>query len=154
LWQAWREAWTSDVDAFARAHAEWLKRDATMDLMPPDEYRFVQWLAHKQHDELRRWLSRLGVGLWGDLPIGASWRDRQTLAPLFLAGYAMGAPPSRTNPEGQPWGYPVLDPAQYDGAAGALVAARMTKLLSEYDGLRIDHPHGLVDPWVYRAGGG
>ncbi|WP_304503324.1 hypothetical protein [Corallococcus soli] len=25
-------------------------------------------------------------------------------------------------------------------------------MLSEYDGLRIDHPHGLVCPWVYRAG--
>src|SRR5262249_18401054 len=21
-----------------------------------------------------------------------------------------------------------------------------------YDGLRVDHPHGLVDPWVYRTG--
>jgi 4-alpha-glucanotransferase len=123
-----------------------------MDPMPADQYRFVQWLAHKQHDELRAWLPRLGLSLWGDLQIGVSWRDRQTLAPLFLDGYAMGAPPSRTNPEGQPWGYPVLDPAKYDGAAGALVLARMGKVLAEYDGLRIDHPHGLVDPWVYRTG--
>ncbi len=153
LWRARREAWAADVDAFARTHAEWLERDAAMDAMPPEQYRFVQWLAHKQHDELRGWLARLGLALWGDLQIGISWRDRQTLAPLFLAGYAMGAPPSRTNPEGQPWGYPVLDPAQYDGAAGALVIARLQKLLAEYDGLRIDHPHGLVDPWVYRNGG-
>jgi 4-alpha-glucanotransferase len=29
---------------------------------------------------------------------------------------------------------------------------RVNKMLSEYDGLRIDHPHGLVCPWVYRAG--
>jgi 4-alpha-glucanotransferase len=28
----------------------------------------------------------------------------------------------------------------------------MAKLTAEYDGLRIDHPHGLVCPWVYRAG--
>jgi hypothetical protein len=25
----------------------------------------------------------------------------------------MGAPPSRTNPEGQAWNYPVLDPDQF-----------------------------------------
>src|SRR5262249_51372174 len=31
-----------------------------------------------------------------------------------------------------------------------LMAARMGKLLSEFDGVRIDHPHGLVCPWVYR----
>ena len=90
----------------------------------------------------------------------------------------MGAPPSRTNPEGQPWGYPVLDPGAVrpgrrraagaaadaqrsrraphprTGGVGALVDARMSKMLAEYDGLRIDHPHGLVDPWVYRAGAG
>jgi 4-alpha-glucanotransferase len=63
----------------------------------------------------------------------------------------MGAPPSRTNPAGQPWEYPVLDPAQYAGAAGALVVARAEKALSEYDGVRVDHPHGLVCPWVYRS---
>ncbi|HEY2749031.1 MAG TPA: 4-alpha-glucanotransferase [Polyangia bacterium] len=154
LWRARRDAWSRDVDAFSHANESWLERDARLDPMAPEEYRFVQWLAHRQHDELRAHLGRLGLQLWGDLQIGISWRDRQALAPLFLDGYAMGAPPSRTNPEGQPWGYPVLDPAQYDGGAGALVDARMGKLLAEYDGLRIDHPHGLVDPWVYRVGDG
>ena len=152
LWRTRRDAWGRDVDAFAATQTGWLARDAALDPMPADEYRFVQWLAHRQHDELRAHLQRLGLHLWGDLQIGISWRDRQALAPLFLDGYAMGAPPSRTNPEGQPWGYPLLDPAQYDGGVGALVDARMGKLLTEYDGLRVDHPHGLVDPWVYRVG--
>jgi 4-alpha-glucanotransferase len=154
LWRTHNDAWSRDVATFAEANRAWLERDAPMDAMPAEQYRFVQWLAHRQHDELRRQLAFAGLTLWGDLQIGVSWRDRQTLAPLFLDGYAMGAPPSRTNPEGQPWGYPVLDPAQYAGAAGALVVARMHKMLAEYDGLRIDHPHGLVDPWVYRTGGG
>lgn len=152
LWRARRDSWAREVDVWAQQQGEWLERDARMDAVPADEYRFVQWLAHKQHDELRAYVSRLGLSLWGDLQIGISWRDRQTLASLFLDRYAMGAPPSRTNPEGQPWGYPVLDPAQYDGAAGALVLARMGKMLGEYDGLRVDHPHGLVDPWIYRTG--
>jgi 4-alpha-glucanotransferase len=70
----------------------------------------------------------------------------------------MGAPPSRTNPDGQPWNYPVLDPGQYDAPASqpgpvlGFMGSRVNKMLSEYDGLRIDHPHGLVCPWVYRAG--
>ena len=42
-------------------------------------------------------------------PTPTSWAH----AAVFLTDYVMGAPPSRTNPEGQPWGYPVLDPAQY-----------------------------------------
>ncbi len=152
LWRARRDSWNRDVAEFAERHGEWLERDARMDPMPVEQYRFVQWLAHRQHEELRSWVSRVGLSLWGDLQIGVSWRDRQSLASLFLDGYAMGAPPSRTNPEGQPWGYPVLDPAKYDGDAGALVVARMGKLIAEYDGLRVDHPHGLVDPWVYRTG--
>ena len=151
LWQTRGAAWAADVHAFAAANAGWIDRDAAVDAMAPEHYRFVQWLAHRQHEELRVALSRLGLKLYGDLQIGVSHRDRRTLAPLFLDGYAMGAPPSRTNPAGQPWGYPVLDPAQYDGAVGTLVAARLDKMLADYDGLRVDHPHGLVDPWIYRA---
>ncbi|MDB4967426.1 MAG: 4-alpha-glucanotransferase [Myxococcales bacterium] len=151
LWQARRDDSGHEAEAWARAQGPWLDRDGALDAMPLEQYRFVQWVAHRQHEELRRFVVGQELRLYGDLQIGISWRDRQSLAGLFLAGYAMGAPPSRTNPEGQPWGYPVLDPAQYEGAAGALVAARVDKMLDEYDGLRVDHPHGLVDPWVYRA---
>lgn len=76
---------------------------------------------------------------------------------MLLSGYLMGAPPSRTNVEGQAWNYPVLDPAQLLNAEGepgpalGFVAERMGKMLAEFDGLRLDHPHGLVCPWVYRA---
>ncbi|MCA1789932.1 MAG: 4-alpha-glucanotransferase, partial [Thioalkalivibrio sp.] len=76
---------------------------------------------------------------------------------LLLADYRMGAPPSRTNRKGQPWGYGVYDPDQYldvDGAPGPVLRfmhARVEKMLGELDGLRIDHPHGFVCPWVYRA---
>ncbi len=77
----------------------------------------------------------------------------------------MGAPPSRTNPRGQPWNYPVFDPYHYfvesgrkdgrtrrPGAVVNYVKQRMEKIVDEFDGLRLDHPHGLICPWVYRAG--
>src|SRR5207237_216326 len=86
------------------------------------------------------------TGCAGPNPIAAS----------SILGPTNGAPPSRTNPEGQPWSYGVLDPALYGtraqpGPAVQLLRLRVGKLLSELDGLRIDHPHGLIDPWVYRA---
>lgn len=119
-------------------------------------FHLQQYIAHQQHDELRAALRRLGLTLHGDLQIGVSLPDLWANRGLFLADYRMGAPPSRTNPAGQPWNYPVLDPAQYrdNGAPGpalAFMRARLDKLLREYDGVRIDHPHGLVCPWVYRA---
>lgn len=123
-----------------------------------EAYVLGQYVLDAQHRALREHLSGAGVRLYGDLQVGLSLRDRWSRGHLFLDRYLMGAPPSRTNPEGQPWGYPVLDPRQYltrfvgDGAASAplaFVRARVTKLFAELDGLRIDHPHGLVCPWVY-----
>lgn len=122
-----------------------------------DRYVCLQYLAHRQHAGLRAACRGLGLTLYGDMAIGMSLRDVWRRRALLLTGYAMGAPPSRTNPRGQPWGYPVLDPRQYLDGAGRpgpalrFVTARIDKMLDEFDGVRIDHPHGLVCPWVYRT---
>lgn len=113
-------------------------------------YGFGQLLVHEQHTQLRQRAARLGLRLYGDLQIGISDADTWTLRASLLDGYLMGAPPSRTNPDGQPWGYAVLDPAQPE-AAVAFFRARMEKMFAEFDGVRLDHPHGLVCPWVYRT---
>jgi 4-alpha-glucanotransferase len=171
-WRDWRGSGDARLDAVlwdppCGAEAAARRRRAallTRHREPIQRYRFGQFLAHTQHRELKRLARRIGLRLWGDVQIGFSDRDTWSYQALFLRGYCMGAPPSRTNPEGQAWGYPVLDPTQYwrsrtrrDAAARPgpglrLVAARVRKLWDEFDGLRIDHPHGLVCPWVYRTG--
>lgn len=120
-------------------------------------HRFRQLLAHEQHAAFRSRLREIGLRVYGDLQIGLADRDVWAFQPYFLAGYALGAPPSRTNPEGQPWGFPVFDPARYrsDGGPGEvmrIVGARMDRIFEACDAVRIDHPHGLVCPWVYRTG--
>lgn len=120
-----------------------------------DRYAFGQLLVHEQHRMLREAAAAWGLKLSGDLQIGFSVQDTWSYRPLFMERYRMGAPPSRTNPEGQPWNYPVLDPRKYlengePGPALRLMSARMNKVLSEFDGVRLDHPHGLVCPWVYK----
>lgn len=132
-------------------------------------FTFAQYVLADQHRRLRERLAPLGLAIYGDLQVGLSLRDtwsRGGPAGLFLEGHAMGAPPSRTNPDGQPWGYPVFDPAAYmprfgppragglDDAPLAFFGARVEKIFDEFDGLRIDHPHGLVCPWVYTRGRG
>jgi 4-alpha-glucanotransferase len=122
---------------------------------------FCQFLVHAQHAALREELAGLELKLYGDLQVGVSHRDLWRYQRLFLANYRMGAPPSRTNLAGQPWGYPILDPDSYatrtsvdeSGERPGLrfVRARLGKMLREFDGLRIDHPHGSVCPWVYRT---
>jgi 4-alpha-glucanotransferase len=112
-----------------------------------DRYAFAQFVVHAQHDAFRQQMRRRGWKVFGDLQIGLSPRDRWRREDLFLAAYALGAPPSRTDPLGQPWGYGVLRPDSV--AATDFFRARVRKMAREYDGIRIDHPHGLVCPWVY-----
>ena len=116
-----------------------------------DRYAFAQFLAYEQHAAFHAEARQLGLLLYGDLQIGLSHQDVWAHGALLLSGFRMGAPPSRTNPSGQPWSYAVLDPALYGSGALELVRRRMGKMLDEFDGLRIDHPHGLIDPWVYAA---
>jgi 4-alpha-glucanotransferase len=118
-----------------------------------NQFLLSQLLVRQQHAAFRERCRQVGLRIYGDLPIGVSHRDRYLFRGIFLTSYAMGAPPSRTNPEGQPWGYPLLDPDQLhsDGDAWRFALARFDAILQDHDGLRIDHPHGWVCPWVYRT---
>ena len=46
------------------------------------------------------------------------------------------------------WTPEKLDPG---GDAWRYAAMRLDAILQDHDGLRIDHPHGWVCPWVYRT---
>ncbi|WP_022948255.1 4-alpha-glucanotransferase [Methylohalobius crimeensis] len=122
-----------------------------------ERYALVQTLLLRQHRAFRARMQAMGLKCYGDVQVGFSLGDVWSRRSLLMRDYFLGAPPSRTNLEGQPWGYQVLDPGQYLDETGApgpvlrFVAERMGKMLAEFDGLRLDHPHGLVCPWVYRA---
>ncbi|MEJ7598154.1 MAG: 4-alpha-glucanotransferase [Kofleriaceae bacterium] len=150
-WSRDADLWIDDTPARVARRAELAHEHA----VAIERFTVGQLLAHEQHARVRALTERLGLALYGDLQVGFSDRDAWSRAAAFLPGYAMGAPPSRTNPEGQPWGYPVLHPDQLQPGGGAfeLVRARLHKGLSEYDSLRLDHPHGLVCPWVYKTDG-
>lgn len=122
-----------------------------------ERYALLQLLLLRQHRAFQEQIQTLGLKIYGDVQVGFSLGDAWSLQSLLLNTYYMGAPPSRTNIEGQPWSYQVLDPAQFlngDGSPGpvlGLIVERLGKMLAEFDGLRLDHPHGLVCPWVYRS---
>ncbi len=119
---------------------------------PFDRALLAQWLLDAQRQEVRRAAHRRGVALYGDLQIGWSVRDRFLRPWIFAQGWSLGAPPSRTNPDGQPWGYPVLDPDQLDdpcSPARRTFALLVERMFRSCDGIRVDHPHGLVCPWIY-----
>lgn len=151
-WHAWPAGDAAPDDA----------RVAEMLALRPEvafAYALGQLVLHEQHEALRGKLAALGVALYGDLQVGLSLRDRWRRDALFLPRWRMGAPPSRTNRAGQPWGYPLLDPRRMHrrfvgdtpppGGPYDFLRARLEKVFAEFDGVRVDHPHGLVCPWVY-----
>ncbi|MBS1122296.1 MAG: 4-alpha-glucanotransferase [Deltaproteobacteria bacterium] len=142
--------WNPRPDEHAAAAARRAEL-ATTHARAIERYAFGQLLAHDEHRRVRATCADLQLALYGDLQVGYADADAWANAASLLVGYVMGAPPSRTNPDGQPWNYPVLDPEKLGGAARAFVLARLDKAFAEYDSMRIDHPHGLVCPWVYRA---
>ncbi|MDA1161624.1 MAG: 4-alpha-glucanotransferase [Planctomycetota bacterium] len=136
----------SDFAAFCAANESWLAKndDGSVDARTA----FSQFVLDRQRRVLRNAFPDLS--LYGDLQIGMSRDDANEFASLFHPDYLMGAPPSRTNPEGQPWGYAVFHPEQIElGHAQAFLRSRVQRMLSGFDGIRIDHPHGMVCPWVY-----
>lgn len=147
LWPARdREMWSKGNSA---RKTELVSRNAST----LERYAFEQYLLEGLHTQLRARCVQRGLRLFGDLQVGLSTRDVWREQACLLPGYALGAPPSRTTPEGQPWGYAVLDPDQYRGSGGAALEffrRRLERVFSDFDGLRVDHPHGLVDPWVYK----
>jgi 4-alpha-glucanotransferase len=137
--RAYRDGESPAAAALLAAHA------------PENDFNeFCQLLLHVQHARLRDRLRDLHLRLWADFQIGLGPRDRWRYQELFLPGYALGAPPSRTTPQGQAWGYPVLDPERFDQGGYEFFDRRVSRLLDDFDGIRIDHPHGIVCPWVYR----
>ncbi|HSM51503.1 MAG TPA: 4-alpha-glucanotransferase [Thermoanaerobaculia bacterium] len=163
-WRRWREGSAPHPDQFLYAPppgGEAAAADRRARRLSEEEgaiarYALGQLLLHEQHAAFVARAHALGLVLYADLQVGISEVDAWSRRPLFLSGYRMGAPPSRTNPEGQPWNYPVLDPEQLGpledpGPAARFFRRRLAKAFAELDGLRLDHPHGLVCPWVYRA---
>src|SRR5262245_7427074 len=121
-------------------------------------FRLAQFVAHVERRRFGTAARELGLRLFADLPIGLAPEDEWCFPELAFPGYRMGAPPSRTTPAGQAWGYPAFDPRRYvksvDGGARPgpvlrFLAARLDRVLDGADGIRVDHPHGLVCPWVY-----
>ena len=164
-WREWPQGGASELDQrlcvppAGRQEAAAQRRRALHGRHGQRIRRYVlgQMIVHEQHAAWLEALHSWGLRAYADLQIGLSSRDTWRLQDRLMASYLLGAPPSRTNPDGQPWGHGVLDPDQYhtaDGRPGPVldfISQRIGKLLDEFDGLRIDHPHGLVCPWVYRA---
>lgn len=127
-------------------------------------YKFCQFIVSEQKGEIRQKAPLKSIA---DAQVTYSDRDWWAFQNLFLKDKVLGCPPDYFSKDGQPWGFPVLNPEllfdrEHDGSikkiddkpvlgrSGKLLKARFDKMFKDNPGgVRIDHIVGLIDPWVY-----
>ena len=81
-------------------------------------FAYVQWVAHQQWDEVKKYAEGRGVALMGDVPFGVSYYSADVFAKRgeFVLDWCGGAPPEThfkddtfTQKWGQNWGIPIYD---------------------------------------------
>jgi 4-alpha-glucanotransferase len=123
-----------------------------------DEIEFVvfeQWCFDEQWRHLKERCRNAGVSILGDLPIyvmGDSadvWSHPElfdldaSLRPVRVAG----VPPDYFSRDGQRWGNPVYAWERHEATGFDWWISRLSRALSLYDRVRIDHFRGLVAFW-------
>ena len=126
-------------------------------------YAYVQWVAHSQWQDVRRYADERGVALMGDIPFGVSrtsadvWANRE----LFDLTWSGGAPPEATfQPDaftakwGQNWGVPLYRWEAHRKEKFAWWKRRVQQTSDIFHLFRIDHVLGFYRiyafPWPPR----
>lgn len=122
-----------------------------------DKFIFVDMLAKNARENGIETFEDAGIKTEGDNPVAFSNQEVWAHPGAFLKDYKMGCPPDNDNPDGQAWGFAVLNPAKlfnHDGSlgeSGQLLYDKCEKLAQDNQGgIRIDHIVGLIDPYVYK----
>ncbi len=122
-----------------------------------DRFMFIDMLAKNAREKGLLEYSEAGIKTEGDNPVAFSNQEVWAHQNAFLKDYKMGCPPDNTNPQGQAWGFAVLNPQLLFapdgslGVSGQFLYNKCKKLAHDNQGgIRIDHIVGLIDPYVYK----
>ncbi|MEQ1504270.1 MAG: 4-alpha-glucanotransferase [Myxococcota bacterium] len=151
-WPVWPEALRDRAPDALAAAADRLAGPIERELA-------LQWLFDRQWDRLRTEAKGRGIALWGDVPIfvglacadpwSAPWRwrldgDRR---PVVVSG----VPPDAFSVDGQLWGHPLYDEEAHRREGFTWWIARMRRVLTQVDRVRIDHFRGFEAVWEVAA---
>ncbi len=122
-------------------------------------WQFIESEALSQWMELKAYINSLGVKIIGDLPIYVSAESSEVAyhKEWFLLDEngrptaVAGVPPDYFCPDGQLWGNPLYDFARMEEDGFAFWRARMSYMLTLFDGVRMDHFRGLSAFWAVPA---
>src|SRR5437667_7938268 len=121
-------------------------------------FSYVQWIAHEQWHELRKFAEEHGVALMGDTPFGVSYysADVFTERNIFHLDWSGGAPPEPyfkddafTIKWGQNWGIPVYNWPAMRAQDFAWWRQRVRGVKRIFHIFRIDHVLGFYRIYAF-----
>lgn len=122
--------------------------------------RYLQFLFDRQWGRLKQYANAAGIQIIGDMPIFVGhdsadvWSHRE-LFRLDARGYPMvvaGVPPDYFSPTGQLWGNPLYRWGVMRANGYAWWLARLRRVLTQVDMVRLDHFRGFAGYWEVPAG--
>ena len=147
-WHQWEEKYRKVTQ---KSKAEWNKLFAE----EVEYYYFVQFIFHKEWEELKRYANEKGIQIIGDMPLFVSldsadvWAN-QKLFQLDSKGYPIevaGVPPDYFSETGQLWGNPLYAWKEHEKNHFKWWVARVRHQLELTDYVRMDHFRGLESYW-------
>lgn len=120
------------------------------------EAMLVQFLLHKQLLDVRKEADRLGILLFGDLPIFVSKNsaDAWSHPEIFHFHLEAGAPPDAFNREGQHWGFPPYNWEAIASQGWRHWKWRLQAAEQYYHLYRLDHLVGFFRTYCFPLQGG
>ncbi len=159
-WQAWRP----DHRSFAGA-VEWIGRHSDRTALERLRlgYAFIQWVAHRQWLEIRKYADERGVFLMGEISfgVGAGSADVWGWPELFDLDWSMGTQPlahfdTSKDAEvwGQNWGLPAYRWENHRSTGFAWLRARVARQREIFHLCRLDHLRGYFRIYMFPWAGG
>lgn len=151
-WHKWEEKYRKVTQ---KGKAEWNKLFAE----EVEYYYFVQFIFHKEWEDMKRYANEKEIQIIGDMPLFVSldsadvWAN-QKLFQLDSKGYPMevaGVPPDYFSETGQLWGNPLYAWKEHEKNHFKWWIARVRHQLELTDYVRIDHFRGLESYWSVPA---
>lgn len=147
-WWRWPAALRRRDPAALREAGETLAEDVRY-------FRFTQFIAAQQWGDLRRYATRRGVGIIGDLPIFIAHDSSDVWANPGLfdlradgtCRVVSGAAPDDFSRSGQLWGHPLYRWAVHRRDGYTWWTRRFARLFELFDAVRIDHFLGFNRYW-------
>jgi 4-alpha-glucanotransferase len=153
IWSTWPDAIKYRDDAALDAMRKALKKNIETE-------KFLQYMFSRQWQALRKYCTKKGIRLIGDIPMYVSYdsadawshpelfRLDDNLNPLGIAG----VPPDYFSRTGQLWKNPLYCWEEHERSGFTWWIQRIEHTLSLVDYARIDHFRGLVAYWEVPAG--